>query len=128
MKETAFFQSRTHYFPHIPRLFTARVCLWIVFGLFVGGLASYVFSKQTDLFRPFQQQVLGVTMKQDEAQNKSSYAYWKDVIEKRPDYRDGYLMAAWYAQKLEIEDEARVLLQKATTLDPTFPLPDHFQQ
>ena len=58
---------------------------------------------------------------------KRSYEEWKQVVEKRPDYRDGYIMLAWYAQELGKTEEAQASIQKVMALDPNYPIPEVFQ-
>lgn len=56
-----------------------------------------------------------------------SYDQWKRIVEQKPEYRDGYVMLAWYAQELGKTDEAAVYLQKIQSLDPSYAVPEVLQ-
>ncbi len=54
----------------------------------------------------------------------TSYRYWKDIVSTRPDYRDGYLMLAYYAKELGNSDEAAGYLEKVRSIDPNYQFPE----
>jgi len=53
-----------------------------------------------------------------------SYDRWKQIVEQKPEYRDGYVMLAWYAQELGKPEDAKGYLQKAQGLDPNYSIPE----
>lgn len=54
--------------------------------------------------------------------------YWRTVVNRFSDYRDGYLQLSVLAYQLQRFDEARVYLQKALELDPNYPLSQKLQE
>ena len=127
MKKTAFFQSKKQHLPQIPRLFTAHPVFWIILGIICGVVASFILWKQ-----PKTTSIITSKITFEAASNtrmieaKRSYEEWKQVVEKRPDYRDGYIMLAWYAQELGKTEEAQASIQKVMALDPNYPIPEVF--
>jgi len=53
-----------------------------------------------------------------------SYDQWKRIVAQKPEYRDGYVMLAWYATELGKADEAAIYLQKIQSLDPNYTIPE----
>jgi len=47
---------------------------------------------------------------------------WEEILEKYPDYRDGYLQLAYLYYKTYQDEKAKENLAKALDLDPNFPL------
>ena len=56
----------------------------------------------------------------------ASYDTWKQVVNSNPEYRDGYVMLAWYATQLGKKDEVLGYIQKIRTLDPNYSFPEVF--
>lgn len=56
--------------------------------------------------------------KNEPEQFEEKFEYWKAIIVSHPDYRDAYLIAAFYASKLQLTALAASFLEKAKTLDP----------
>ena len=52
------------------------------------------------------------------------YEKWRDVVSAHPDYRDGYIMVAWYAKILGKQDDVNTSLQHVANLDPTYAVPE----
>jgi hypothetical protein len=82
-----------------------------------------------DLYQGNDSSVLGITSSPSsilsdwESQPQklqNDYLFWKSVIEKRPDYRDGYIMAGIYAYQMQNKKESVSLFQKAHDLDPNY--------
>lgn len=96
----------------------------VVFGLFFGGLASFFVWKGVSLGSS-QPIVAGskVVSQVQTDQVERSYEEWKQVVEKRPDYRDGYVRLAWYARELGKTEEEQSYLQKIRQLDPNYQIP-----
>lgn len=46
--------------------------------------------------------------------------YWKSVVEKRKDYRDGYFQLSVLSYQIGKKDEAKVYLEKVMQIDPNF--------
>lgn len=46
--------------------------------------------------------------------------YWQSVVEKRPDYRDGYFQLSVLSYQIGKKDDAIVYLEKALQIDPNF--------
>jgi hypothetical protein len=128
MKKTAFFKVKQPYITQFSRIFTVRPIFWIISGLISGILASFVLWKH-----PFtgdeipHQSILDVASNSQISIAQRSYEEWKQIIEKRPDYRDGYVMLAWYARELGKPDEAHAHIQKAVALDPNYSIPEAFR-
>ncbi len=80
-----------------------------------------------DLYQTTAGSVLGATTdpaaflkewQQEPQRLKENYAYWKNVVQERPDYRDAYIMAGTLAYELGDTTEALNYLGKARALDP----------
>jgi len=52
---------------------------------------------------------------------KKIISFWEEILEKYPDYRDGYLQLAYLYYKTYQDDKAKENLTKALELDPNFP-------
>ncbi len=101
-------------FPHISRFLPATlffVLLWGSFGLLI-AINSLQKLPGTPATPKVDINVLGA---------QSDLAFWKSVIEEKPDYRDAYVAAAAAAYKMENYEEARELINRAFTIDPTSP-------
>jgi tetratricopeptide (TPR) repeat protein len=48
------------------------------------------------------------------------YAFWKSVIDDKPDYRDAYIMASIQSYNLGKTGDALVLINQALTIDPNY--------
>ena len=125
MKDTAFFQTKNRYLPQISRLFTVRPLFWIIFGLTCGAVASFL------LWNPLFMRTKGLhpnsfktASSKETVTLTRSYDEWKRIVEQKPEYRDGYVMLAWYAQELGKIEEAKGYLQKAQSLDPNYAIPE----
>lgn len=53
---------------------------------------------------------------------------WEQILEERPDYRDGWIRLAAAYYKLGDKEKARQALQKAKQLDPTNPTIINFEK
>lgn len=127
MEKTAFFRSKQRYFPQFSRSFSARPFLWISLGLVFGWLASNILWTQTHKSaRSFFPTPFSTALTTETSAAQKSYEQWKHVVEKQPDYRDGYLMLAWFSKKLGQSDEARTYIQKVMELDPSYSIPEVF--
>jgi hypothetical protein len=51
---------------------------------------------------------------------KKEYTYWKSIVQKYPDYRDGYLKLSTVATKLGETHEAEYYMKKVYELDPNY--------
>jgi tetratricopeptide (TPR) repeat protein len=51
---------------------------------------------------------------------EANYLFWKEVLEKKPNYRDAFIQAGVFAYEMGNIDTARNLLEQAQTLDPNF--------
>jgi hypothetical protein len=118
MAKNAFFQSKNRYLPHISRLFSVRLIFLVIVGVFFGILASILLQIQP-------RQILAVSS-QNLAKSEASYNEWKQIVAERPDYRDGYMMLAWYSRELGKNEEAKSYIQKVLALDPNFIVPEIF--
>lgn len=54
--------------------------------------------------------------------NERSYDYWKQIITKYPDYRDGYIRLSQISYDLKLFDETKLYIERAKELDPNNPL------
>jgi len=128
MSKIGFFTRKKHYLPRISRLFSVRPFFWIISGLIFGIVASFLLWNPpffTNIFsRP---SGFHFGMSKDNSTLLQSYDQWKQIIEEKPEYRDGYVMFAWYAQELGKTGEAKIALQKAQSLDPNYPIPEVLQ-
>jgi len=125
MKKRPFFSIKRSYLPQISRLFTVRTLIWVVLGCLSGFLASILIWKPalpTSLFlkaeRSFSE------MRKDTHSLNQGYSQWKQLIGEKPEYRDGYIMLAWYARELGKTEEADGYIQKALALDPNYKIPE----
>lgn len=128
MRQSAFFTLRKNQLlPHISRLLSARSAFWIIVGLILGIFILTIWQVQPQRIadiavHPFKQLVFD----EKTAHFRSSYEEWKQVVETRPDYRDGYIMLAWYAHMLGEQKEADNYIRKVLTLDPSYNIPEVF--
>ena len=51
---------------------------------------------------------------------KKLISYWEEILEKYPNYRDGYLQLAYLYYKIYQDEKAKENLTKALELDPNF--------
>lgn len=111
-------------FPHISRFFSANItksllswtkliASWAAVGLLIN--VNRLVPPQTPTSGD-DQSVLGASVATLTAQTQ--FAYWKKLIEEKPDYRDAYIMAASLAHELGNDEEAMSLINRALTLDP----------
>lgn len=61
-----------------------------------------------------------VATQEDHGRAISSLSYWEEIVEKHPNFPDGYYNAALYAAMLGEREKATELLERALVLDPTF--------
>jgi tetratricopeptide (TPR) repeat protein len=122
MKDTAFFQTKNRYLPQISRLFSVRPFFWVIGGLVFGVLASIFVFHKTPVF--FDKRVLSVDQNKEHGNLEASYDYWKEVVRVRQDYRDGYIMLAWYSQQLGKTDELIEYTKKVKDMDPNYSIPE----
>jgi len=122
MKKTAFFKIKRPYLPQISRLFSVRPLFWVIGGLVFGILASIFVFRKTPVF--FDTRVLSVVQKKEHGNLEASYDYWKEVVRVRQDYRDGYIMLAWYSQQLGKTDELIEYTKKVKDMDPNYSIPE----
>ena len=125
MKKTAFFTSKKIFLPQISRLFSVRPFFWVIGGLVLGVLASIFVFRKTPVF--FDKRVLSVVQKKEHGNLEASYDYWKEVVRVRQDYRDGYIMLAWYSQQLGKTDESIKYTKKVKDMDPNYAIPEILQ-
>jgi len=126
MSKTAFFKTpKSHYLPQISRLFSERPPFWVIGGLVLGILASIFVFRKTPVF--FDTHVLGVVQNKEPGNLQAAYDYWKEVVRMRQDYRDGYIMLAWYSQQLGKTDESIEYTKKAKDMDPNYAIPEILQ-
>ena len=59
-------------------------------------------------------------MEQEPVRISKLYEYWKSVTRKKPQYRDGFMMAGLYAYRLGYKIEATGLLEQAVLLDANY--------
>ena len=128
MKKTAFFQSKNRNLPHISRFFSAKPLLWIILGASCGVIASFFVWKHynTQAILTFQTIPKAIS-RTDELFLERSYEQWQKIVERKPDYRDGYLMLAWLSKKLGKTEEERTYLHEALSLDPNYSVPEVLQ-
>ncbi len=75
---------------------------------------------------PGKEQVLGAAaegLRHADGESKlleTDLADWQKIISEKPDYRDGYIQAAFLAYRLKNLDAARMYIDKALLLDPNF--------
>ena len=122
MGKTLFFRSKHPYLPQISRLFSVRPLFWVIGGLVFGILASIFVFRKTPVF--FDTRVLSVVQKKEHGNLEASYDYWKEVVRVRQDYRDGYIMLAWYSQQLGKTDELIEYTKKVKDMDPNYSIPE----
>jgi tetratricopeptide (TPR) repeat protein len=51
---------------------------------------------------------------------EETISYWKTVVNKYPDYRDGYFRLSVLSFQVGRDEEAKLYLQKVFALDPNF--------
>jgi tetratricopeptide (TPR) repeat protein len=125
MEKTSFFSIKQSYLPQISRLFSVRPLFWVIGGLVFGILASIFVFHKTPVF--FDKRVLGVDQNKEHGNLEASYDYWKEVVRVRQDYRDGYIMLAWYSQQLGKTDELIEYTKKVKDMDPNYAIPEILQ-
>jgi len=126
MKKSAFFTSqKSQLLPHISRLLSARSVFWIIFGLILSIFVLVMWQVQpqriVDTASRASKQLI---FNEKTVRFRASYEEWKQVVETRPDYRDGYIMLAWYARTLGEQKEADEYIKKVLTLDPSYKIPE----
>jgi len=125
MGKTTFFRIKRPYLPQIPRLFTAGPFFWITFGLTCGAVASFLLLNPLFMgTKALHPNSFKIASSKETVTLTRSYDGWKRIVEQKPEYRDGYVMLAWYAQELGKTDEAAVYLQKIQSLDPSYTIPE----
>lgn len=128
MKKTAFFRVKKSYFPQISRLFTERPVFWAFSGLLFGIVASFMIWGFSAIKQVLAHPVaFTIETHKDTAALTRSYNEWKQVVEEKPAYRDGYVMLAWYAKELGKEEEEEAYIQKIMALDPSYTIPEVLQ-
>ena len=128
MPKITFFRPKKQYLPQISRLFTEHLFFWAIFGVFSGVLASFLAWNPVSA----KDALPGISLTQlssnkDVTELTRSYDEWKRVVEEKPEYRDGYVMLAWYAKELGKTDEVLRYLQKIGSLDPNYSVPEMLQ-
>jgi hypothetical protein len=127
MSKTVFFQSKKSYFPQISRLFTEHLFFWVIFGVFVGVLASFLTLKPLYFHDVLSQiDLTQLASRKDEKELTRSYEEWKRIVEAKPEYRDAFVMLAWYAKELGKTEEEKIYIQKIIALDPSYSIPEVF--
>ena len=106
--------ARRAKFPKIHRSITdvriwAAIITCIIFVL--------LFFALFDLFNAVKQEE---RVKKDRDAVMEQMQYWQSVVEKYPDYRDGYYTLAVLSYRLKDTEHAREYLKKALELDPNF--------
>jgi len=122
---TTFFRTNKSYLPHFSRIFTERPLAFILPGLFCGILASLLLLKPF-IFANNPKTTLPLIPNKQRSTYVQSYETWKEIIAEKPEYRDGYVMLAYYAQEIGKTDEAKEYLQRVLSLDPNYQIPEVF--
>ena len=123
--KTTFFRAKQSYLPHISRLFTVRPISLLVSGLMCGFLASFlVWSLPLFYSVLSHSNDFPIAVNRDVPALTRSYDQWKQVVADKPEYRDGYVMLAWYAKELGKTEETDGYIQQIKKLDPNYPLPE----
>ncbi len=104
-------------FPHISRLFPAVSLKLIVTFILSLLLLAVVARESVIMYKQFK--VLQTAQEKREKM-LSDVTYWKGVVAKRKDYRDGYFQLAVLEYQLEEKEKANQYLQKTLELDPNF--------
>jgi len=121
--------SKKKKLPHYSRILPApttivtSVVRWIIlitaFYINIQALRSAPFVKVSlppkENTTSLSYRVLGVT---DSTSLEQEYLYWKQIINQKPEFRDGLIQSAILAYKLNHVEEARVYAHKALLLDP----------
>jgi len=128
MKRTSFFRVKQPYLPQFSRIFTERPIFLGISGLLCGAAASFLlWSPAVHNEALSRIKSLNPASIKEKADLLRSYDEWKRIVEEKPEYRDGFVMLAWYAKELGKTDEEKTYLQKVKNLDPNYALPEVLQ-
>lgn len=94
-------------FPQIIRIFSASL-LW-------GSFAGVIFINVMNVPQS-STNVLGAQAEKESIERE--YAFWREVIKEKSDYRDAYLTLTLLAYQLSKFDEGKEYLAQALSLDP----------
>jgi tetratricopeptide (TPR) repeat protein len=124
MKQTTFFRVNRPYLPRISRIFPERVLIFLFSGLFIGIIASYLaMNPQLVKVHPIST-ALPLVPNTKRSTFVRSYEVWKNIVAQKPEYRDGYIMLAYYAKEIGKSDESKEYLKKVLSLDPNYQIPE----
>lgn len=100
--------------PRIYRIFTDwKVWVGIVSAFLIVGIGLMGLQLYKNLLTK-------ADVEQKRQTAKLEIAFWKDIVSKYKDYRDGYFTIAVLEYKLGNKEKSKMYLQKTLELDPNF--------
>ncbi len=115
-------QARQKYFPRFYRFFTERLQIRRRWPLYVVGVVSLALFIAVCVMggQVYAHALEKQTLVQTEKKLQQEVLYWQGIVEKYPDYRDGYFILARLQYQLKNFSKAKEYLQKSLMIDPNF--------